>query len=513
MRGVVALLAMLVGVPVMPATAQADRPTSKTVAASPPRHVSVTVYRNPHRERGQAPDLRYLGGFAVVTETRTIRLQAGEAVVTFAGVAGGIIPASAIITGLPGGTVEKNRDARLLSPAALIDGSLGRHVTLTRTSRATGAVRSEDAVIVAGPAGGVVVRTTQGVEALGCSGLPERPVYAKIPAGLSAQPVLSVTTRSPRATTATVTVSYLASKFDWVASYVATIAADGRTLDLFAWMTLANGNAESFANADVQVVAGRLERREIRAYRAAVAGLRLDCYPLGTTTSDLQTVDAPERDDIVVTGSLMGAPVMMRAAPAPVAPPPPPPPPPPEDLGDLKLYRVPEPVTVAANQMKQVALLSRSRVPFERRYRSQVQPGQTIAETPVRIELRMQNETRAGLGLPLPAGSTALYVERDGARGLIGLGRAADTPTGQRFTLAAGTSPGVLVRQVGDRTGHAVVTLSNANPFPVAVEIGIGRAGQKAFEAPTAALRRVDGVQTWTATVPANGTATLGYGY
>lgn len=510
MRGVVALLAMLVGVPVMPVTAQADMPTSKTVAASPPRHVSVTVYRNPQRERGQAPDLRYLGGFAVVTETRTIRLPAGEAVVTFAGVAGGIVPASAIITGLPGGTVEKNRDARLLSPAALIDGSLGRHVTLTRTSRATGAVRSEDAVIVAGPAGGVVVQTTQGVEALGCSGLPERPVYAKIPAGLSAQPVLSVTTRSPRATTATATVSYLASEFDWAASYVATISGDGRTLDLFAWMTLANGNAESFANADVQVVAGRLERREIRAYRAAVADLRLDCYPLGTTTSDLETVDAPERDEIIVTGSLMGSPVVMMAPPAP---PPPPPPPPPEDLGDLKLYRVPEPVTVAANQQKQVALLSRTRVPFERRYRSQVQPGQTIAETPVRIELRMHNETRAGLGLPLPAGSTALYVERDGARGLIGLGRAADTPTGQRFTLAAGTCPGVLVRQVGDRTGHAVVTLSNANPFPVSVEIGIGGAGQKAFEAPTAALRRVDGVQTWTVTVPANGTATLGYGY
>lgn len=510
MRGVVALLAMLVGVPVLPVTAQADIPASTTVAASPPQHVSVTVYRNPYRQRGQAPDLRYLGGFAVVTETRTIRLPAGEAVVTFEGVAGGIVPASAVITGLPGGTVEKNRDARLLSPAALIDGSLGRHVTLTRTSRATGAVRSEDAVIVAGPAGGVVVRTEQGVEALGCSGLPERPLYAKIPAGLSAQPVLSVTTRSPRATAATVTVSYLTSEFDWAASYVATIAADGRTLDLFAWMTLANGNAESFANADVQVVAGRLERRDIRAYRAAVAGLRLDCYPLGTTTSDLETIAAPERDDIMVSGARMESMAMM-------APPPPPPapvaPPPPEDLGDLKLYRVPEPVTVAANQMKQVALLSRSRVPFERRYRGQVYPGQTIAQTPVRIELRMHNETRAGLGLPLPAGSTALYVERDGARGLIGLGRAVDTPTGQRFTLAAGTSPGVLMRQVGDRTGHAVVTLSNANPFPVAVEIGIGGAGQKAFEAPTAALRRVDGVQTWTATVPANGTAVLGYGY
>ncbi len=513
MRGVVALLAMLVGGPVTPVAAQADTPAAKpsaspSIAASPPRHVSVTVYRNPYRDRGDVPNLRYLGGFAVVSETRTIRLPAGDAVVRFDGVAGGIIPASAIVTGLPGGTVEKNRDARLLSPAALIDGSLGRHVTLTRTSRATGQVRREDAVIVAGPAGGVVVRTAQGVEALGCSGLPERPVYAKIPAGLSARPVLSVTTRSPRATTATVTVSYLASEFDWAASYVATITADGRTLDLFAWMTLANGNAESFANADVQVVAGRLERREIRAYRAAVGRLRLACYPLGTTTSDLQMIGASERDEIIVTGSRLEVPMAVMAP-----PPPPPPAPPPEDLGDLKLYRVPEPVTVAANQMKQVALLSRNRVPFERRYRGQVQPGQAIADTPVRIDLRMHNETRAGLGLPLPSGSTALYVSRDGSRGLIGLGRVGDTATGQRFTLSAGTSPGIFLRQAIDGKRHASVTVSNANPFPVAVEIEMGTAGQKAFEAPTAALRRVDGVQTWISTVPANGTATLGYGY
>lgn len=508
MRQIVALLAMLVGAHTMPVTAQAEIPKSKTVAASPPRHVSVTIYRNPQRERGDAPNLRYLGGFAVVTETRTIRLPAGEAVVTFAGVAGGIIPASAIVTGLPGGTVEKNRDARLLSPAALIDGSLGRHVTLTRTSRATGAVRSEDAVLVAGPAGGVVVRTAQGVEALRCSGLAEKLVYAKIPAGLSAQPVLSVTTRTPRAMTAMVTVSYLTSEFDWAASYVATIAADGGTLDLFAWMTLANGNAETLPNANVQVVAGRLERRDVRTDWGNRWGGRLQCYPLGTTTSDL------DASDITVTGARMGAsvtttvppPVAMMAAP-------PPPPPPPEDLGDLKLYRVPEPVTVAANQIKQIALLSRTRLPFERLYRGEVRPGQMIAGTPIRFELRLRNETRAGLGLPLPAGSATLYVERDGKRGLIGLGRIADTAIGQHLTLAAGDSPMVSLRQVLDREHHAVVTLSNANPFPVAVEIGIGGAGQKAFEAPTAALRRVDGVQTWTATVPANGTATLGYGY
>src|SRR3546814_6688158 len=46
-----------------------------------------------------------------------------------------------------------------------------------------------------------------------------------------------------------------------------------------------------------------------------------------------------------------------------------------EDLGDLKLYRVPIPVTVAANGQKQVALLVKDRVPFRTIYRVRVFPG------------------------------------------------------------------------------------------------------------------------------------------
>ncbi len=510
---VLSTAALLIAVPATSAPSQlpSSAPSSRSVIASPPRRTSVTVYRNSYRQRGQAVTLRYLGGFALVTETRTVRLPAGEAVVRFEGVAGGIVPASAVITGLPGGTVEKNRDARLLSPASLIDGSLGRHVTLRRTIRATGKVQEEDATIVAGPAGGVVVRTATGIEALRCSGLPEKPLYADVPPGLSAKPTLSVTTRSRRATTATVTLSYLTSEFDWSASYVATIAADGRSLDLFAWMTLANGNAQAFADADVQAVAGRLERREVRAFAAAARALRLACYPLGTTTSDLKTIGRRENDDIIVTASRVMP--QMMGVPPPPPPPPPAPPPPPEDLGDLKLYRVPHHVTVAANQQKQVALLARSAVPFERVYRGNVYPGQAISAHSARIELRMRNAKDAGLGLALPAGSTSLYAERGMDTILVGLGNAKDTAEGERFSLSAGTSPQVSIGQVADRPHRAIVTVTNANPFAVTMEVQVGGAGQEAFASASSPLPRIDGVQTWTPVLPPNGTATLAYTY
>ncbi|HWK36077.1 MAG TPA: hypothetical protein VNR91_07435, partial [Sphingomonas sp.] len=300
---------------------------------------------------------------------------------------------------------------------------------------------------------------------------------------------------------------------DWSASYVATMGADGRTLDLFAWMTLANGNAETLPDAEVNAVAGRLERRFVERYRTAAGALRLECYPLGTTTSNLPSADAIafSGNSIVVTARRRGLMEKMDMVAAP-APPPPPPPPPPEDLGDLKLYRVPMRVAVAANQQKQVALLRQAGVAFERLYVAQASPRNQAA-MPVGIELRMKNEAGAGLGIALPAGTTALYQERDGERLLLGLGNANDTAVGQRFAIGAGTSRQVQITQSADRKAGARVTLTNANAAPVTVEVRVGAAGATNLKGFSAPVERIDGVWTWRVTVPANGTATLGYSY
>ena len=82
--------------------------------------VSVTLYRDPYRGEG-AIRPGWPGGYALITETRTITLPPGRSILRFEGVSQGMLPESAIVTGLPKGVKEKNRDARLLSPAAVID--------------------------------------------------------------------------------------------------------------------------------------------------------------------------------------------------------------------------------------------------------------------------------------------------------------------------------------------------------------------------------------------------------
>ncbi|CCW16372.1 Uncharacterized conserved protein [Sphingobium indicum BiD32] len=295
--------------------------------------VSVTVYRAPGRAAG-AINRNWPGGYALITETRTVDLPQGESVVRFEGVAEGLMPETAILSGTPRGVREKNRDARLLSPAGLVDAYLKRRVTLRRTDRATGKVTEQDAILSAGPTGGVIVQTAQGYEALGCSGLPERMLYADAPKDLSPRPTLSVIATSDRPTRATLQLTYLAEGFDWSASYVADMKGDGGTLDLMAWLTVANGGVTGFADAQLNVIAGQPNRQPRRAQARATGGpLRLTCWPMDSTSThprwDLFPVDRPQAmmmdgaQEIMVTAhrrterAMMAPPCLLYTSPSP----------------------------------------------------------------------------------------------------------------------------------------------------------------------------------------------------
>src|SRR5690606_16376602 len=114
---------------------------------------------------------------------------------------------------------------------------------------ASGAERSEDAVIRTRADGGLVLETAAGFEAVRCSGLPERLSFDRVPAGLSAQPVYSIDTRDDAGGSYRVELTYLAWGFDWQTHYVARVAdrdrGEGLTLDLLSWLTVLNDNGQS----------------------------------------------------------------------------------------------------------------------------------------------------------------------------------------------------------------------------------------------------------------------------
>ncbi len=488
------------------------------VTSARPDRVAVTVYRDPNRPAGQAPNIQWLNGVALISETRRITVPVGTTDIRFEGVAGGIIPQSAIVTGLPEGFIERNRDAYLLSPATLLDRSLGRRVHLRRTSRATGRVREHDAIIRSGAGGAVVLQTEGGFEALRCTGLSETLVYDRVPPGLSARPTLSIRARATRQVTATVTLSYLASGFDWQADYVATVGADGQ-IGLFAWLTLANSDETGFANADTQAVAGRIRRRDVPRQASEGGPLRISCWPWATTSDiPLEEFERMERDelqdseDIAVTGGRLAA-ARGMAMPSP-------PPPAPmvaqqavqEELGDLKLYRIPEPVTVAARSQKQVALLQQPQVQVRTVYRQRFHPGQPASGVASRFFVT-RNRREEGLGLPLPAGRLMLFDEAGGRQVLVGQAVIRDFAVGEEVEIDFGEVPGIvslqraLVRTEGATEYEVVVT--NDRPWPVAYELEL-MVQPSRVRSETQVGRR-NGMTLWSTTVPANGSATLRY--
>lgn len=126
----------------------------------------------------------------MISETRTVHLPAGVSRLRFEGVADGIEPASAIVTGLPGDVIEKNREGKLLSPSALVAAAVGKSVTLLRTDKRTGRTSRVAGTVRSDAGGGVVFETSEGIEALRCSGLPETFSFSGT-ADLAATPSLS----------------------------------------------------------------------------------------------------------------------------------------------------------------------------------------------------------------------------------------------------------------------------------------------------------------------------------
>lgn len=465
----------------------------------------------------------YRQGLALIVERRTIDLPAGEGIVRFRGVATGIVSQSATLDGLPATVVERNTDFDILSPGSLLQKSVGEVVRVVRTNPVTGEETQKSAVVRSGP-NGTVLEIDGRFEALSCSGLTERIIFDRLPDGLSDQPVLSVRTRAPEAGRYTVTLAYLATGLQWSADYVARLNPDGRTLALEGWLTLANFGGTGFPDAPVQVVAGDLRRDDSTVPVDAPEVARTpECWPLDTTTGseplpppappappmayreDRIEMSASSVDEIVVTGSRITRKLAEQG-----------------ELGDYKIYTLPEPTTVAARQTKQVRFLDQSSVTYERVYQVQAYDRGDPEPVAATLLLRARNDRGSGLGLALPGGGVSLIETSEGRPLFAGQARFEDKAVGLPVELEMGEAMGVTAgiatrpetRQGSRRRQAFEVTARNDKTEPVQIEIvpyGWDRRGFRILD-PSRHSRIGDaGYPVWTLTVAPGRSETLRY--
>ncbi|MEP7221452.1 MAG: hypothetical protein ABI673_02165 [Novosphingobium sp.] len=512
-----AFILTVIAAPVLAQTPQ----TAPVITSAAPDKVAVTLYRDPDRGEG-AINRDAPSAFALIAETRTVDLPPGVVTVRFEGVAGGIVPQSAILFGTD--PRERNRDAALLSQKGLVDGFTGQSVILKRTDPATGKVTEERATIRSA-ADRLVMTTPRGVEAVYCTGLNQTLIYPGAPAGLSAKPVLSMTTKDQPGGRVTITLAYIASGFDWDATYVGTLADDGKSMALLSWLTMASGDETSFVDATTSAVAGRVSRsdatRDDTGAQALNAARWLNkqsqCWP-ARTTSDIDPhypmappppAPAPmammmESADIMVTAGrmnkAMSAPIAVIATS--------------EALGDLKLYRIPVPVTVAAHSQKQVAFLNAEKVKGELVYRSKIN-GEP--ESPEML-FRFRNRKADGLGDPLPAGKAVLYQDSPWGTQLVGEAVMRDKALDEEVELAFGDPVSVTMESKGtvdkaDRWTTVTATLRNANPFAVTYELEFPTGGYYVYTSLPGKMLSKPGKKVWRKVLEPGSETKLTYRY
>lgn len=450
------------------APAAAQQPADLTAPESARTALSLTLYND---------------GSALVTDRRTVQIPAGESALTIPGLPREVQSTGAVLRAPGVAVVSQRVDATPPTDEALLAASVGQTIAFERVNPATGALETIQARVLAGPPAPLFE-----VDGKVRTDVPGRPVFDALPAGVPLTPAWSGIVRAEGAAP-TVTLAYLTSGLGWRADYVATLAADGGSMDLDALATLTNDTATAFPAAAVKLVAGEVARAPDAPMMMKSGGARMEMMP------------APA-----------AAPMMADAAR--------------EQIGAFHLYSLDRPVALPAGSVTQHALLTARDVPVETQYRlespNHVYFNRVPDDLPVHVETRLtfDNTTDSRLGKPLPAGTVRVYApDSSGALQLVGADRLDHLGEGREAHLTLGRAFDVTAERVqtdfkrlSDRiteTAHRV-TLKNARDEAVTVRVLETFPGEWQILQASAEAEKVRSDQAaWSVEVPAKGEAEL----
>jgi len=234
------------------------------IAADGPDY-SLTVYSAAQPGQLSTATLANYGanlpGYALVRDSRRMDLPAGVGELRFTDVAKRIDPTTVAFESLsdPAGTrvMEQNYQYDLVDNAKLLDRYIGQTISVTQ-------VRGEKVETISGKllsaSGGLILqRDTGEVLTLGSYGNIQFPA---LPGGLITRPTLVWKVNSKTGGGQDTRVSYQTQGITWWSDYNVTLREGNGAcdMDLAAWVTLVNQSGGSYANAQLKLVAGEVNR-------------------------------------------------------------------------------------------------------------------------------------------------------------------------------------------------------------------------------------------------------------
>jgi hypothetical protein len=385
------------------AVAPLPRSSASTAAPAPAQQTRTSTID----DQTEVAITVYNSDIALVRDVRNLELGRGLSDVHFMDIAATVNPATVHFRSLSEPSrvrvLEQNYEYDLLDADKLLRKYVGRTVTLVRKGRDGGGPRDE-----AVPARLLSFNSSPVWEIGGeiVTGLQADHIrFPELPDNLYARPTLIWTLDNTGAARHRVETSYLAGKLSWSADYVLTVSRDDTNADLDGWVTMTNGSGTPFRNAKLQFVAGDLHRVR-QTINTALEAMR-------------RPAAAPVADMVQ------------------------------EAFSEYHLYTLARKTTLANNETKQVSLLGATAIPVRKRYvvegrdfyyRNAQHPGAPIKDV-VQVFYQFRNDDKAGLGMPMPAGTVRVY-QSDSAGGmqLVGEDRVDHTPKDESVNLKIGNA-------------------------------------------------------------------------
>jgi hypothetical protein len=360
------------------------------------KHVSITVYNQ---------------NFGLVREVRELsQLGTGKVELEFRDVAANIQPETVHIKSLGAGgglnVLEQNYRYDLLTPQTLLEKYVGKRVRAYRYHEKIGKEDVVDAELLSATDSPVLK-----INGEITFGYPARLAFPEVPDNLIAKPTLVwlVDSAAPKQT---VEVTYLTRNLNWSADYVLVVDDSEKKGDLTGWVTLVNQSGASYENAELELVAG-----------------------------DVNRVSPPQA---IPMGSFAKSPVARSGEGFQE-----------QGLFEYHLYSLARPTSILQNEQKQVNLLAAAGIGVTKKlifygqgywYRGEY--GQVLSNQKVGVYLDLQNSEQNHLGMPLPKGTLRVYkADKSGAPQFVGEDAIDHTPRDEKLRLKMGDAFDVI----GDR--------------------------------------------------------------
>jgi len=378
LRNLLVCLSLLMG-----ATMAMEAQNAVTSTAKDTKGVSLTIYNQ---------------NFAVVRENRQISLKEGVNFVRYEDVAAQIDPTSISFKSLTAPNAvavrEQNYQYDLLNPTSILNKSVGKTVRFKqvhpdgKVEILEGTLLNPPTAMVgqtdAGGGGtvyqGLVMRLKDGRIVLNPTGQIE---LTELPEGLVSRPSLLWKLDVDKAGTHDTQVSYIANGITWKADYVAVVSKDESMVDLTGWVTIDNRSGATYANAQLQLLAGDVRRVQ---EAPGMGGVPMDAMAM-------KRAGAPQFEE--------------------------------EAFFEYHLYTLQRTTTVRDNETKQMTLLTASDVKVTRKLvldagrRWWIQgirapgTGSDTDNVKLNIVVELRNTKENNMGMPLPKGKVRLYKADD----------------------------------------------------------------------------------------------------